>query len=114
MAMARIVLGGTMNIQVPPNLNHADYPLFLLAGINDWGGVSPITIDHVNPEAPWPHLASLRARTEALGFQLKARLPLYPELVVGDGRFVSPRVRHRVRSLADSDGYPKEAHVATF
>lgn len=73
-AVARLILGPRANIQVPPNLNRTDYPTYLMAGINDWGGVSPVTIDYVNPEAPWPHLGHLRAQTERLGFQLKPRL----------------------------------------
>ena len=59
-AAARLILGPSVNLQVPPNLNQADYPLFLTAGINDWGGVSPLTIDYVNPEAPWPQISQLR------------------------------------------------------
>ena len=61
-AVARLILGPSANIQVPPNLNRTDYPTYLMAGINDWGGVSPVTIDYVNPEAPWPHLGQLRAQ----------------------------------------------------
>ena len=104
-AVARLILGPRANIQVPPNLNRTDYPTYLMAGINDWGGVSPVTIDYVNPEAPWPHLDHLRAQTERLGFQLKPRLPVYPELVTGDGRLIPIDLRDRVRANADDEGY---------
>ena len=105
-AMARILLGPEMNIQVPPNLSYDDYPLFLQAGINDWGGVSPLTIDYVNPEAPWPRLQDLRRRTEELGFTLKPRLPVYPEYVLGDP-YLAPSLKEHIRSLADEEGYVK-------
>ena len=104
-AVARLILGPRANIQVPPNLNRTDYPTYLMAGINDWGGVSPVTIDYVNPEAPWPHLGHLRAQTERLGFQLKPRLPVYPELVAGDGRLIPNDLRERIRAHADDEGY---------
>jgi FO synthase len=70
-----------MNIQAPPNLSAPGYDSLLDAGINDWGGVSPLTPDYINPEAPWPHLEQLRQRTEAKGYTLKQRLPVYPEFV---------------------------------
>ena len=106
-AMSRIVLGPRVNIQVPPNLSYGDYPLFLLAGINDWGGVSPLTIDYVNPEAPWPQLGVLRRRTEELGFSLKPRLPVYPEYIISGDDYLAPSLSGRVKSLADADGYVK-------
>jgi FO synthase len=71
-------MGPEANIQVPPNLTE-DYGIYLDAGINDWGGVSPLTIDWVNPEAPWPHLGMLEERTRFSGFELRPRLPAYPE-----------------------------------
>lgn len=113
-AAARVVLGAEMNLQVPPNLSAREYPLYLMAGINDWGGVSPITIDYVNPEAPWPHLEALARETERLGFWLRPRLPLYPEYLRHPDRFVPGALRDRVDSLVDGDGYPKagvEGHV---
>jgi FO synthase len=79
-AVARLILGD-MNLQAPPNLSAPDYEELLSAGINDWGGVSPLTPDFINPEAPWPHLEDLRRRTEAAGFELRQRLPVYPEFV---------------------------------
>ncbi len=76
-AVARWILGAEMNVQVPPNLSER-YEALLDSGVNDWGGVSPLTIDWVNPEAPWPHLDQLEQRTNRAGFELKPRLPVYP------------------------------------
>jgi FO synthase len=104
-AVARLVLGPEANLQVPPNLNSPEYPLFLLAGINDWGGISPLTIDYVNPEAPWPGLAELRRQTEALGFTLRPRLPVYPEFIREKRDYLPEPLRERVLALADGDGY---------
>ena len=104
-AVTRLVLGPRMNIQVPPNLSPDHYSLYLDAGINDWGGISPLTIDFVNPEAPWPHIDELRRRTEALGFRLKPRLPIYPEYVTDTDDYLPDPLRDRVRALSDADGY---------
>ena len=101
-ALARWILGPTMNVQAPPNLTER-YETYLDAGINDWGGVSPLTIDWVNPEAPWPHLAELRSRTEAKGFTLEARLPVYPEYM--SDRWIDPGLADRVRGACDDQGY---------
>jgi FO synthase len=79
-AVARLLLRN-INIQAPPNLTKPDYDRLLEAGINDWGGVSPLTPDYINPEAPWPHLLELQRRTEAAGQKLMQRLPVYPEFV---------------------------------
>ena len=106
-AAARLVLGPGANVQVPPNLSFKDYPVYLMAGINDWGGVSPLTIDYVNPEAPWPQIGDLRRRTEELGFRLRPRLPVYPEYVVSGIDYIPAALRDRVRSLSDGDGYVK-------
>ena len=106
-AMTRLVLGPNANIQVPPNLNSSDYPLFLLAGINDWGGVSPLTIDHVNPESPWPKLEELHENTKSLGFNLKPRLPIYPEYIIDRKPYLSENIRDRIQGLVDSAGYVK-------
>jgi 7,8-didemethyl-8-hydroxy-5-deazariboflavin synthase CofG subunit len=80
-ATARLVLGGRMNIQVPPNLNPNDHQLLLRAGINDWGGISPVTHDYVNPEAAWPHVDELAAMCRADGFMLRERLAIYDEYI---------------------------------
>lgn len=101
-AVARWIMGPEMNVQVPPNLTER-YEVYLDAGINDWGGVSPLTIDWVNPEQPWPHLAELEARTRAAGFSLKPRLPVYPEYMTED--WLDPRMADKVRLAADVDGY---------
>ncbi|MCP8321887.1 MAG: 7,8-didemethyl-8-hydroxy-5-deazariboflavin synthase CofG, partial [archaeon] len=80
-ALARLIFLGKMNIQAPPNLSN-EYGAYLSAGINDWGGISPVTKDFVNPEAPWPEIKALKRITEQKGFELKARLPVYPEFIL--------------------------------
>ncbi|MBI4640344.1 MAG: 7,8-didemethyl-8-hydroxy-5-deazariboflavin synthase CofG [Candidatus Tectomicrobia bacterium] len=106
-AVARLILGRDFNLQVPPNLSARDYPLFLLAGINDWGGISPLTIDYVNPEAPWPQISELRRRTEALGFTLRPRLPVYPEYIVKRDDYLPLSLKEQIQSMADEAGYVK-------
>jgi FO synthase len=101
-AVARWVLGPIMNLQVPPHLTE-DFEVFLDAGVNDWGGVSPLTIDWVNPEAPWPHLDELRARTERAGFSCRPRLPVYPEYI--DAEWIDPALLPSVRAAVDGEGY---------
>ena len=101
-AVTRWVFGSGMNVQVPPNLSD-DFSVFLDAGINAWGGVSPLTIDWVNPEAPWPHLDHLRSVTEAAGFDLRRRLPVYPGFI--NDRWIDPDLLGRVRSMIDDEGY---------
>jgi FO synthase len=109
-AAARWIFGAQMNLQVPPNLT-PDFGVYLDAGINDWGGVSPLTIDWVNPEAPWPHLDRLRAVTNEHGFELRRRLPVYPEFI--DEEWIDAGLLSRVRSAVDSDGYPAAPEPAT-
>jgi FO synthase len=106
-AVARLLLGPDMNIQVPPNLSDADFARLPEAGINDWGGVSPLTPDHINPERPWPGLAALRRATERAGLELRERLAVYPEYA-GRPEFVHESLRPRVRSLVDGDGLVRE------
>ncbi len=101
-AVARWILGPTVNLQVPPNLTER-FEVYLRAGINDWGGVSPVTIDFVNPEAPWPHLVELEARTVAAGFRLMPRLPVYPEYI--DSHWLDPALMKKVVAAVDGDGY---------
>lgn len=101
-ALARWILGPEMNLQVPPNLTDR-FERYLDAGINDWGGVSPLTIDWVNPEAPWPHLDELERRTVAAGFELRPRLPVYPEYIGSD--WIDPGLLPAVRDSVDDDGY---------
>jgi len=110
-ALARLILGPHMNVQAPPNLSYNDFPRLLDAGINDWGGISPVTKDFINPEAAWPQISRLRSETEARGFTLRERLALYPEFV-GRDKFLSPRVRSRVAAITDADGYPSSAGLA--
>jgi FO synthase len=105
-AVARLVLG-RMNVQAPPNLSDDDYPFLLEAGINDWGGISPVTRDYINPEKPWPHIETLRARTKEAGYHLKERLSVYPEFINVDG-FLDSRARARVRAMADREGYARD------
>jgi FO synthase len=106
-AVARILLGPEVNIQVPPNLNAEDYQVYLKTGINDWGGVSPLTIDYVNPEAPWPALAQLRERTESMGFELRPRLPVYPEYFIATDDYLPATLKARALALTDGEGYVK-------
>jgi 7,8-didemethyl-8-hydroxy-5-deazariboflavin synthase CofG subunit len=103
-ALARLILGPQMNVQAPPNLSYDDFPRLLEAGINDWGGISPITRDFINPEAAWPQIPRLKAETERRGFVLRERLALYPEFVGREG-FLSPRARDRAAALAGPNGY---------
>jgi 7,8-didemethyl-8-hydroxy-5-deazariboflavin synthase CofG subunit len=110
-ALARLILGPHMNIQAPPNLSYEDFPRLLEAGINDWGGISPVTKDFINPEAAWPQIGRLQAETESRGFVLRERLALYPEFVGREG-FLSPRVRDRIAEAADPGGYARDAAPA--
>lgn len=100
-ALARWIMGPEANVQVPPNLTES-YEIYLDAGINDWGGVSPLTIDWVNPEAPWPHLDELAARTNTAGFELRPRLPVYPEFI--NEEWIDSRLVVDVRAASDQDG----------
>jgi FO synthase len=105
-AMARLVLGPQMNVQAPPNLAPEALELLARSGLNDWGGVSPLTIDFINPEAPWPKLRELRSRTESTGQRLRERLPVYPEDVARTERF-HPRIRDALARLSDEEGYAR-------
>ena len=107
-AAARVLLGADWHLQAPPNLAYDDFPLLLDAGIDDWGGVSPVTIDHVNPEAPWPEVERLREAVASRGLSLAPRLPLYPEYVADLDRWVDPAVRPAVRRAADALGLARE------
>lgn len=107
-AVARIIMPD-MNIQVPPNLNPSNYGRYLDAGINDWGGISPVTIDHVNPEFAWPRIDDVKSATERKGFVLRARLPVYPEYINKD--FLSDNVMEYVEDIADTQGLVKEEYL---
>ncbi len=108
-AVARIIFGPAMNIQAPPNLSPGTYPRLIAAGLNDWGGVSPVTPDHVNPEAPWPHLETLRQRTAAAGKLLVERLAVYPTYALDAARWQDESLVPAVLRGIDADGYAREA-----
>jgi FO synthase len=103
-AAARVVLGPDASIQCPPNLSYDDFPRLLEAGIDDWGGISPVTIDHVNPEAPWPEVERLERATRAAGLELAPRLAVYPRYVAERKRWLDPAVAPAVLRRADADG----------
>ncbi len=106
-AVARIVFGPDMNIQAPPNLMPDGLRQMFSAGINDWGGISPVTLDHVNPEAPWPKVARLSVVAESAGRVLASRLPLYPQYVHNLAQWVDPALRCKVLHEVDSQGYAR-------
>ncbi|HKC21650.1 MAG TPA: 5-amino-6-(D-ribitylamino)uracil--L-tyrosine 4-hydroxyphenyl transferase CofH [Gaiellaceae bacterium] len=105
-AVARIVLGPSAHVQAPPNLSYDDFPRLLDAGIDDWGGVSPVTVDHVNPEAPWPEVELLRTATESRGLELAPRLAVYPEWI--SGSWIDPNVMPALLRASDSVGLARE------
>jgi len=108
-AAARILLGPEMNIQAPPNLSADDFPRLLEAGINDWGGISPVTPDHVNPEAPWPEIERLRSATGAAGRILVARLPAYPAWgLLGLSRWQDAAMHRHIIAAAETSGFGRE------
>ncbi len=107
-AVARCILGPAMSIQAPPNLTPKGYPAYLRAGINDWGGISPLTKDFINPEAPWPHVADLARHTAEAGLVLRQRLAIYPEYIARDDGFVPEPLRERILARVDPRGYPRE------
>jgi FO synthase len=130
-ALARLVMGPDVGVQAPPNLTPDEYGSYLEAGLSDWGGVSPVTPDHVNPEAPWPKLEELRTVTEGRGFVLLERLAVYPKFCSHPRereRWIDPALRGRVLDGSDAEGYrraddggwfsgapvapPESAHVA--
>ncbi len=102
-AVARLVLGPKMRIQAPPNLIGDEYTLLLRAGIDDWGGVSPVTPDHVNPERPWPAVEKLAAHAAENGFTLRERLPVYPRYVLAGEPWIDHRMAAHVAALADPE-----------
>ncbi len=107
-AVARLILGKEMSIQVPPNLNAGRLADLLAAGINDWGGVSPVTPDHVNPESPWPQLDRLERETRAAGGVLAQRLTLYPRYVRAAGNWAHAQLRPHLLRHSDADGFARE------
>jgi FO synthase len=109
LAVARLILGPDVNIQAPPNLTLETYTRLLSAGLNDWGGISPLTLDHINPEKPWPLIPALREATERAGFTLRERLAVYPDYAARP-EFLAESLRPRVNALLDADGFVKEAY----
>ncbi|OGA34744.1 MAG: 7,8-didemethyl-8-hydroxy-5-deazariboflavin synthase [Betaproteobacteria bacterium RIFCSPLOWO2_12_FULL_62_13b] len=106
-AAARLIFGPEMNIQAPPNLTPQLYPLLIEAGINDWGGLSPVTPDHVNPEAPWPHMETVRRHVESAGKVLVERLAVYPQYARSASRWADARMVTRVLCAMDSSGFAR-------
>ncbi len=108
-AVARLLLGPDVNIQAPPNLSPRAYPQLLAAGLNDWGGISPLTLDHINPEKPWPLIPELRRATEGMGFVFRERLAIYPEYAPR-AEFLDEALRPRVAALVGADGLVKDSY----
>ena len=104
---ARHILGPAMSIQAPPNLSAETYPDLIAAGLNDWGGVSPVTPDHVNPEAPWPEIEALARRSAAAGKILVERLAVYPSYALDAERWIDPAIAPAVRRTIDSEGFAR-------
>ena len=109
-AVARLVMP-EVNIQVPPNLNPNVFGKYLDAGINDWGGISPVTIDYVNPEFPWPSIESVKEVTENRGCKFRARLPVYPEFIVKDNGFIKDSLKSYVNVFSDESGLVREDYI---
>ena len=105
LATARLLFGAKMNVQAPPNLSPNQIELFLHAGINDWGGISPLSKDYVNPESPWPHLERLAERCDRSGFRLRERLAIYPEYISDE--WLDPAIAPRVRAMAGESPLPE-------
>jgi FO synthase len=97
-----------MNIQAPPNLAPAVLEMLLRSGLNDWGGVSPVTVDFINPEAPWPALAQLRERTEAAGQVLRERLPVYPNYIAAGRDWFDNKIWEAMPKFMDPKGYAQK------
>ena len=108
LAAARLILPADVHLQAPPNLSPTAYPRLIAAGIDDWGGVSPVTPDHVNPEAPWPAIAALAARSAEAGKILVPRLPVYPAYAFAADRWCAPPIAAAVRRGIDSEGFARE------
>jgi FO synthase len=108
-AVARLMLPDTVSVQAPPNLSPDVYPRLLAAGLDDWGGISPLTLDHINPEKPWPLIPDLRRATESEGYAFRERLAIYPAYATR-AEFLDESLRPRVADLAGADGLVKESH----
>ena len=106
-AVSRLILGPEINIQVPPNLSISNFEQYINVGIYDWGGISPLTIDYVNPEAPWPLIKELKNKTEFQGYELTPRLPVYPEFFINNESFLSDTMGSQLKAMSDELGYVK-------
>lgn len=106
-SLARIIMPH-MNIQVPPNLSPDHYSIFIEAGINDWGGISPLTIDFVNPESPWPDIKEVKQATNIAGYNFRGRLAIYPEFLLSKREFITENLWNYITPLSDSSGLVKE------
>ena len=106
-AVARLIFGGQMHIQAPPNLSPGVLPQLVKAGLDDWGGISPVTPDFVNPEAPWPHIDKLAEETLLAGKTLQERLTIYPEFAIAPNKWLDPAMQTSVLQMIDAEGYPR-------
>lgn len=106
-AAARVILSPEISLQAPPNLS-ARHIAYLDAGINDWGGISPVTIDFINPQHEWPEIRSLARSCDEAGFELRERLTVYPRYLTGDSGFINPSVRARALGMAGGEGLARE------
>ena len=109
-ALARLILGPKMNLQAPPNLAPEMLSRLARAGLNDWGGVSPVTVDFINPEAPWPAIDGLRALTESTDQKLRDRGPIYPDWLLGRPDFFDSAMLESAQRLATDEGYARRPH----
>src|SRR6185312_12648254 len=107
-AAARLILPDDVHVQAPPNLSPGVYQKLIAAGIDDWGGVSPVTPDHVNPEAPWPEIEALALRTAEMGKLLIPRLPVYPAYAADPDRWLAPKLATKVRQATDTEGWARD------
>ena len=112
-AVARIIFGSSMSIQAPPNLSPDNLSLLVDSGINDWGGVSPLTPDYVNPEAPWPHLVDLEKQTYVSGKTLPPRLTVYPSYINNLNEWVDDGLKSRILKQSDSSGLARDTNWTT-
>ncbi len=110
LAMARLILDPEISIQAPPNLE-TRHMAYLAAGLNDWGGISPVTRDHINPQHDWPAIQTLAARCRSVGHELRERLTVYPRYLMDADRFLAPEIRDRALAMMDSDGLAREQRL---
>ena len=105
-ALSRMIMSNNVNIQVPPNLNSKSYMLHVFSGVNDLGGVSPITIDYVNPESPWPQIDLMQDTILEFGFNLRERLPVYPEYL--SQNYIEKHIYEKALNFVDDTGFVRE------